>query len=181
MDSGGSYDVVTAPDRIDPEALDQVRLLEAEHVRRVWRTATGFLVMTNLRCIEVSRKPQLFSKTEWQAGPSLFFYNLSAPKVMFHRYVRLSEEWPDRPVVLHFFVHNPYAVAQEIQEARAAGRNEWLDRRVRSEASVRESHRRWDAAGRGAMREAEKVRCNFCGNLMSVTALHCPSCGAPHR
>ena len=182
MRSGGSYDVVAVPDRIDPDALDQIHLLDAEAVRRVWKTMGGFLVMTNLRCIQVSRKPQLFSKVEWQAGPSLFFYNMAPPKVMFRRYVRLSEDREDHPVVLHLFVHDPYEVAQEIYGARTLGRNEWLDRRARAEVALSESRRRWESGGRAALHESSaKRRCNFCGNLMSVTSTRCPSCGAPQH
>jgi len=174
-------DVVTGPDRAEKEALDQVRLLEGEHVRRVWKCGTGFLVMTNLRVTEVSRKPQLFSATEWQAGPSLFFYNLGPPKVMFHHYVRLSEEYPERPLVLHFFVHDPYSVAKEIQEARSVGRNEWLRRRSHAEFEARKAHALVGGEGRIPFREVVKVRCSFCGNLMGITAARCPSCGAPQR
>jgi len=175
-------EIETSPDRIDRDALRQVRLLDGERVRRVWKTGRGFLVMTNLRCVEVSHKPQLFAAREWEAGPNFFFYDLAPPRVVFHHYLRLAEQHDEaRSLVMHFFVHDPYRVAEEVHEARAAGYNEWVHRRSQAEAAFRSSHTRAGAYDRQVFREMVKVRCEFCGNLMSVAARVCPSCGAPQR
>ena len=176
---------VTTPVQIEREALHQIHFLEGEHVLRVWRTVRGFLVMTNLRCIEVARKPQLFATSDWEAGPSFFFYNLAAPRVELHRFLRLSEDREERALVMRFYLHDPSEVAQEIQEARRAGQNEWLRRRALSEGALRQSRERWEAThpfrpGEGLKRTI-KVRCGFCGNLMDVTATRCPFCGAPQQ
>lgn len=172
----------TTPDPIDPEALGLLRLLEGERVLRVWRTGRGFLVMTNLRCAEVSRKVELFSPSAWNAGPNFFYYNLAPPKVEFHRYLRLSEERGRQAIVVRLYLHDPAAVAQEIQAARSAGQNEWLRRRARAEAAFRRSRERWSSGNRVLVHEADRevvlARCAFCGNLMNLRATHCPSCGA---
>jgi hypothetical protein len=184
MDSEGwgpAPDIPTTPDHIDREVLNELRLLDGERVRRVWKTGRGFLVMTNLRCAEIWRKPQLFARSEWEAGPSIFFYNLAAPRVMFHRYLRLSEEHEEHAVALHLYVRDPYTVAQEVQEARRAGQNEWMHRRTAEEARLRQAQARTGPLDRAVFREMVKVRCEFCGNLMSVTASRCPSCGAPQH
>jgi hypothetical protein len=178
-------DTATAPAQIDREALRELRLLDGERILRVWKTGRGFLVMTNLRCVEVSRKPQLFARSDWEVGPNFFFYNLGPPKVELHRFLRLAEEHEDRAVVTRLILHDPATVAQEIQEARLEGQNEWLRRRARAEASIRESRERLQSgrayATRDGVREVIKVRCGFCGNLMAATATRCPSCGAPQR
>lgn len=182
---GPLSDTITTPAQIDREALDELRLLDGERILRVWRTGRGFLVMTNLRCVEVSRKPQLFSRSDWEVGPQFFFYDLGPPKVEFHRFLRLAEEHENRVTVVRLVLHDPEAVAQEIQEARLEGQNEWLRRRARAEASLRETRERLQSgrayATRDGVREVIKVRCTFCGNLMAATATRCPSCGAPQR
>ena len=181
--SMGSTETTTTPVPIEKGALDQVHFLEGERVLRVWRTGSGFLVMTNLRCVEISRKPQLFGTREWDAGPSFFFYNLAPPKVEFHRFLRLSEDREERAVVVRFILHDPSSVAQEIEEARLAGQNEWLRRRAGAERTLRESRERWESgrayATRDGIRQPIKVRCGYCGNLVVVTANRCPFCGAP--
>jgi hypothetical protein len=180
-----SAGIVRTPAQIESEALHQIHFLTGEYLQRVWKTARGFLVMTNLRCIEVLRKPQVFATSDWEAGPSIFFYNLSAPKVEFHRFLRLSEEREERTLVMRFFLHDPYQVAQEIEGARIAGQNEWLRRRSQAEGALRLSRERWEAAhplGLGEeLKRAVKVRCGFCGNLMEITATRCPFCGAPPK
>jgi hypothetical protein len=176
---GSGADVPTTPDRIEREVLREIRLLDGEKVRRVWKTGRGFLVLTNLRCAEIWRKPELFGRSEWEAGPSLFFYNLAPPRVMFHRYLRLAEEKEEHAVSLHLYVRDPFSVAQEITEARRSGQNEWLERRSATEARLRSA--RSGPLDRAVFREMVKVRCEFCGNLMSITAKVCPSCGAPQR
>ena len=178
-------DLVTSPVQIEKEALYQIHFLEGERVLRVWKTGRGYLVMTNLRCTEVSRRPQVFGAHDWEAGPNFFFYNLAAPKVEFQKFLRLSEDREERALVVRFLLHDPSTVAQEIEEARHAGQNEWLRRRAQAEASVRESERRWESgrgyASRDGYRQLIRVRCSFCGNLIEVTASRCPFCGAPGK
>jgi len=176
----GTTDLVTSPDRIDREALSALQLLAGERVRRVWRTGRGYLVMTNLRCVEVGRKEQVFSTGDWELGPSFFFYNLGPPKVVLGHYLRLSEEHERHAVAVHVFFHEAYAIAEEIEAAREAGRSEWLLRRAQVEAASRASEARALYEGRGVVYSVAKMRCDYCGNLMSVTATVCPSCGAPH-
>jgi len=171
------------PDRPDPAAIRVVHLLEDERILRTWKTPLGFLVLTNLRCVEVVRRHELFGERDWELGPSFFFYDLVAPKVVLGRYLRLSEDHERNPVVAHLFVHRPLKVAQEIQIARLAGQNEWLRRRARAEESYRRSRARWTSGNRvvidSGAGEVVKVRCVYCGNLMDAVAGHCSSCGAP--
>jgi hypothetical protein len=178
-------DAVTTPAQIEREAFLQIRLLDGERILRVWKTGRGYLVMTNLRCTEVSRKPQVFSPSDWEAGPNFFFYDLAPPRVEFHRFLRLSEEKGKRGAVLRLFLHDPDEVAQEIQTARLAGQNEWLKRRARSEAAIRRAQERWETAvpfaGRDGVKPVIRVRCGYCGNLVDASASRCPYCGAPQR
>ena len=178
-------DTVTTPAQIEREALREVHLLDGERILRVWKTGRGFLVMTNLRCTEVGRKPQLFSPSDWEVGPSFFFYNLAPPKVEFHRLLRLTEEKEKRAAVLRLFLHDPDEVAREIEAAREEGQREWLKRRTRAEAALREARERWESAvpfaGRNGRRPVIRVRCGYCGNLIDGAAARCPYCGAPQR
>lgn len=175
--------VVTTPAQIEREALRHLYLLDGERILRVWKSVRGFLVMTNLRCQEVRRRSQLFSSSDWEAGPNFFFYNLAPPKVEFHRFLRLTEEHQDGTLAVRFILHDPFSVAEEIAAARAAGQEEWLRRRSRAESALRESRARLQAGKlytyREGYREVIRVRCSFCGNLMPATAARCPSCGAP--
>lgn len=176
--------VTTAPDQISKEALEELSLLEDERIHRVWKTGAGFLVMTNLRCVEVWRKPKILGKRDWETGPNFFFYNLAPPKVLFGRFLRLAEEWEKNPQSVRFVVHDPHTVAEEIQAARSEGRAEWLRRRSNAEARLR--HEKASRPSnpfviREVIREVIKVRCGFCGNLMDATCSICPSCGAPQR
>jgi len=168
------------PDSVDPTALAQLHLLEGEHLRRVWRTVRGFLVMTNLRCVDIAHRPAIFGRSDWETGPSLFFYNFAPPRVVLGRYLRLSESRSGNSVSLRFFVHSPTRVAAEIEEARHRGQNEWLGRRSVAEATFREDARR-RATNARLGRVVVKIRCGFCGNLMDETAARCPFCGAPMR
>jgi len=178
-------DTVTSPAQIEREALAEIHLLDGERILRVWKTGRGFLVMTNLRCTEVSRKPQVFAPSDWEAGPNFFFYELAPPKVEFHRFLRLSEEKEERAVVVRLFLHDPDEVAQEVEAARIAGQNEWLKRRARSEAVIRQARERWETAvpfaGRGDATPVIRVRCGYCGNLVDASHSRCPFCGAPQR
>ena len=184
--SAAPPETVTGPVQIEKGALGEIHFLEGERILRVWKTGRGFLVMTNLRCVEVVRRPQLFGRTsEWEAGPSLFFYSLGPPRVEFSKFLRLAEEREERAQVIRLILHDPSSVAQEVEEARLAGQNEWLRRRAQSESVVRESRERWETgrafATRDGYRQLIRVRCGFCGNLVEVTATRCPFCGAPQR
>jgi hypothetical protein len=172
----------TSPDRIPPGAWAQLELLDGERIARCWRTAFGYLVMTNLRCVHVWPKSELFERTEWHTGPTFFFYNLSPPRVVAARFLELSEAHDIEVGTARFWVRDPSAVCEEIEQARAPGRREWEARRVRVE---RELHRPmaipYPPGATVIVREIVKVRCNFCGNLMDATADRCPFCGAPQR
>lgn len=178
-------DVDTTPAQIERDALNEIHLLNGERILRVWKTARGFLVMTNLRCTDILRKPQVFAPSEWEAGPSLFFYNLAPPRVEFRRFLRLSDEREGRAVVLRFFLHDPEEVAREIQVARISGQQEWLQRRSLAEAIARLARERWESAvpfaGRSGPRPVIRVRCGYCGNLIDASAARCSFCGAPQR
>jgi len=176
--------VVTTPDQIDPGALGELALLERERIVRVWKSGAGFLIMTNLRCTEIWRRPKLFSSSDWEAGPNFFFYNLATPKVQFGRFLRLSEDHERNPQSVRLVVHDPHRVAQEVADARSEGQAEWLRRRAGAEARARPTP---VARGptplviREVVREVVKVPCSFCGTLMLESARHCPACGAPQR
>ncbi len=128
----------TAPDPIDPGARDELELLRGERIARCWRTTFGFLVMTNLRCVRVWRKAELFAKPEWHTGPTFLFYNLAAPQVVADRFVQLAEGREGTGASSRFLVRNPRAVCQEIDDARSAGRAEWESRK---ESAARELNR----------------------------------------
>lgn len=178
-------DLVTTPDQIEPAALLEVYLLDGERIDRVWRTGHGFLVMTNLRCLDIWHKPLLFAKANWHCGPSFFFYNLAPPRVIARRFLRLSEEFREDNSAVHLLVHDPVEVAAEIETARVAGYSEWLQRRADAEAKLRRAKEAARTAGpvilREVVREVVKVRCNFCGNLMDLASPRCLACGAPNR
>ena len=176
-------DSITAPDQIPEGALRLLVLLEDERIARCWRTHTGYLVMTNLRCIHLWHQPELFVPTEWHEGPSLFFYNLLAPRVQLGRFLELSEGVEEDLHTVRFLVPNPATVAAEIDSARAAGRSEWERRRARVQEILRASRAPASGGGpplvREVIREVVKVRCRYCGNLMDETQPRCPTCGAP--
>jgi len=172
----------TRPDPIDPGARAQIVLLHGEQIMRSWRTGLGFLVMTNLRCVHVWRRPELFVASEWHSGPTFFFYNLAPPQVVAGRFVKLTEEFPGSVDAARFLVRNPQDVCREIEEARAAGQAEWQARRIRAQQELHRPRRPLPPVGTTVViREVVKVRCNFCGNLMDIADRSCPSCGAPQR
>jgi len=182
MESLDPTDSPTAPDAIDPAAHAQIEFLPRERILRCWKTGIGFLVMTNLRCLHVWRKPELFTRTEWHTGPNFFFYNLRAPQVVAGRFLELAEEYEGRVEGTRFLVRDPRTVSEEIERARAAGRAEWMG--IRSQVRNELEHLRRPAVPPGTtvvVREIVKVRCSFCGNLVDVSARVCPSCGAPQR
>jgi len=172
-------DLETLPDPIDPAALGAVELLPGEHVRRCWRTPTGYLVMSNLGCTHVWRKAELFSKGEWQTGPSLLFYDLAPPAVLGGRFVALTEGVGDDAQTYRFLVRDPEEVAREIEDARPAGKAEWEARRAQTAQEMGRRQTPPPPPGTTVIvREIVKVRCSYCGNLMDVADERCPSCGA---
>jgi len=172
----------TYPDQIEEGARSQLDLLEGEQIARCWLTGLGFLVMTNLRCVHLWHKPQLFVKSEWRVGPSFFFYNLASPRVVAARFVELSEGYAGSIEAGRFAVRNPREVCHEIEEARAAGRAEWEARRARAQRELRRLEAPSPPPGATVIvREVVKIRCNYCGNLMEMRDAFCRACGAPNR
>lgn len=138
--------------------------------------------MTNLRCLHVWRKPELFARSEWHTGPNFFFYNLASPRVVAGRFVELAEDYEGSLEAARFLVRNPHEVSGEIEGTRETGRAEW--RRIRSEVQKELGRLRLPASPPGTttiVREIVKVRCSFCGNLMDISDSFCPACGAPQR
>jgi hypothetical protein len=177
-----SGDSPTSPDNIEPGARAKIEFLPRERIVRCWRTGIGFLVMTNLRCVHVWKKPELFVKSEWHAGPNFFFYNLATPQIVAGRFVELTEEYEGSVEAARFLVRNPREVSRDIDEARAAGRAEWKAIRAQVQHEVNRLRRPAPPPNTTVIvREVVKVRCSFCGNLMEVTEARCPTCGAPQR
>jgi hypothetical protein len=50
---------VIEPDPIEPVGWGQIDLMPGERNLRVWRTARGLLVMTNLRCVDLWRRNEI--------------------------------------------------------------------------------------------------------------------------
>ena len=170
----------TAPDPLDPDARAALDLLEDERIARCWRVPFGFLVMTNLRCVYVWKKAVLFRKSDWQTGPTFFFYNLATPRVVARRFVELWEDPPFSAGGFRFLVQDPVGVCAEIEAARPAGRAAWEARSAR--APVDRPWRNWGLTPPGAtvvIREIVKIRCSYCGGLMDSGSKVCPACGAP--
>lgn len=176
-------ETVTHPDPIAPAALAFLEFLGGESILRCWKTGLGFLVMTNLRVVEVWRKPELLADSHWHTGPSYFFYDLASPRVVASRFVELTEEADPTLQGSRFLVRDPGAVRDEIDAARPAGRAEWERRRATARAAA--ASRRAappmppPTVVREIVREVVKVRCRYCGNLMEEAADRCPFCGAP--
>lgn len=174
--------VPTTPDPIPPDARAELDLLDGEKVLRSWRTGFGFLVMTNLRCVHVWKKPELFLRSDWHIGPTFFFYNLAPTHVVASRFLELSEEQDVSVGRARFLVQDPQQVGREIDEAQAAGRAEWDARRNRVQQMLHRPRTAPTSPGATVIvREVVKVRCGFCGNLMDAGDSNCPSCGAPQK
>ncbi len=172
----------TIPDQIEPGALRELELLPGERIARCWRTGFGFLVMTNLRCVRVWRKAELFARSEWHTGPTFFFYSLSAPQVVGGKFVQLADANEDVAGPARFLVRDASAVCREIEDARAAGRAEWETRRARAQQELHRPRALPSPPGTTVIvREIVRVRCGYCGNLMNATDSICPACGAPQR
>lgn len=177
-------DSVTQPDQIDMRALEEIAftLFHDERILRCWKVGFGFLVMTNLRCIHVWRKPELFSHSDWRTGPTFFFYNLAPPQVLFGRFVQLSEAYDEGAGSARFLVHNAAEVGEEIDEARIAGQREWATRRAHAQADLKRLvFPRLPPGTTVVVREIVKVPCAYCGNLVESGRRQCPFCGAPQR
>jgi len=180
--SPGTKETLTTPDAIDPGARAEIEFLHGERILRCWRTGIGFLVMTNLRCLHVWRKPELFARSEWHTGPNFFFYSLASPEVVAGRFVQLAEEYEGSLESARFLVRHPQEVSREIEGARAAGRVEWRAIRSQVQKELGKLHVPVSPPGTTTIvREIVKVRCSFCGNLMDLSATICPACGAPQR
>lgn len=173
-------DLVTHPDQVDPVAREQVSLLHGERILRCWRVPFGYLLMTNLRCVYLWCKLELFARSEWHSSPTFFFYNLSPPHVIAGRFVELSEAYDEGTGSARFLIHDAAAVREEIESARVAGRAEWTARRARAQGDLRHLSEPAPPPGTTVIvREVVKVRCAYCGNLMDEGRSTCPSCGAP--
>ena len=173
---------MTRPDQLDPGAWEALALLRDEHVLRCWRAPFGFLVMTNLRCLQLWHRPELFVKSDWHAGPTFFFYNLDPPQLLLGRFVQLSETYDEGTGSARFLVRDAPTVCREIEDARTAGRREWEGRRLQAQLDLRRLQAPAAPAGTTVIvREVVKVRCSYCGNLVDIDRSRCPACGAPQR
>jgi hypothetical protein len=170
---------VTAPDQADEGALMRLELLDGERLVRCWRTGSGFLVMTNLRCVRLWRTHELLAPVEWHEGPSFFFYQLLPPRVLVGRFLELAQPGEAADSSARFLLRDPEAVQAEIEAAMPAGRAEWDRRRTLSLAALRRRSPGSGSAGRVVVRDGANVRCRYCGNLLDAPATVCPSCGAP--
>lgn len=169
---------VTSPDQIPIEAWRALDLFEGELPLRTWRTPHGYLMLTNLRCVALWRRGELFPPHPWRSGPEFFFYNLNSPRVLLGRFVELSEQFEEGGRVGRFLVRDPAGVAAEISAALEPGRSAWRDRREHTEELIKARQQVRAARAAGNLRQVVKVRCAFCGNLTDVSARSCSSCGA---
>jgi hypothetical protein len=169
---------VTQPDQIPAEAWRAITLIDGEMPLQAWHSAHGFLVLTNLRCFGLWREWELFPPRSWHTGPEFFFYNLRPPRVLFGRFVELSEEFQEAGTVGRFAVHDPVSVASAISAALEPGRGIWKERRKTTEELMQARRQIRAALAAGRPPPVVKVRCSFCGNLADATSRRCPSCGA---
>ncbi len=149
--------------------------IDGERVRSTWRTALGYLVLTNLRCFGVSRAHELFPPRPWHFGPVFFFYNFRPPEVLLGRFVQLAEEHGDSGEVGRFAVRDPASVAAEISAAMESGRAAWNRRREETTRWLLARQRARFASNAGP---PVMIRCSYCGNLANAMLRRCPSCGA---
>jgi hypothetical protein len=169
---------VTHPDQLPSEAWRAISLIEGEMLLQTWRSAQGFLVLTNLRCFGLWREWELFPPRSWHPGPEFFFYNLRPHRILLGRFVELSEEVPEAGTVGRFAVHDPASVAWTISAALEPGRAVWRARREQTEELMEARRKIRAALAAGHAPPVVKVRCAFCGNLADATSRRCPSCGA---
>jgi len=168
----------TVPDRIPADAWRALGLLAGEVPLQAWRTPAGFLVLTHLRCVIVSHRVAIFGPAEWRVGPEFFFYNLRAPRVLFGRFLELSEEYEENGWTGRFAVAHPAEVGHAIETQMGPGRAAWQSRRSQTQQWIgaREKLRAESFAHLTA--QPVYVRCAFCGNLVDAGRHRCPDCGA---
>jgi hypothetical protein len=168
--------------QIPDEVRGLVDLLDGETLVRAWRTQHGFLVATNLRCLEFWRGDGLFTPAEWHSGAQYFFFSLRTPRVVHGRYLELEEDTFERKGARYAIAH-PDQAATELEDLRVAGRTAWELRRASAAA-----HPATPAGGasgrpmvvvREIVHEVVKIPCRYCGSLMPAAASRCPMCGAP--
>lgn len=169
---------VTRPDPIPPDAWRAVDLLGGEMPLESWKTPEGYLLLTNLRCVALWRKRELFPPHHWSAGPEFFFYNLNPPRILLGRFVQLSEKYEENGWVGRFLVRDPAAVVASISAAMEPGREAWAARREHAaELMASRARLRAERAAGGPHRPV-MIRCSYCGNLADAARHRCPSCGA---
>jgi hypothetical protein len=169
---------VTHPDQLPGEAWYAFDLIDGETVLNVWRTARGYLVLTNLRCLGIRLELDLFAPKQWRSGPEFFFYNLNPPTVRFDRIVELSEQVEESGAVGRFAVQDPEGVANAISAALDSGRETWRTRRQKTQEMIHARQRLLAQRTAGAAHPVYMVRCSYCGNLANASLPRCPSCGA---
>lgn len=170
------------PDPVDPQALAEIDLLFGERPTRSWRVPLGFLVMTNLRCVYVWRRLSVLRTSDWEEGPTFFFYNLAPPRIVARRFVELREDSSVDARAFRFLVRDPAGVCEEVESARQAGVAEWRARSARAQIQgSRPTDVTLPPAPTVIVQQIVKVRCRYCGNLMDERATMCPACGAPQR
>jgi hypothetical protein len=173
----------TAPDQLPAEAWRAVDLFEGELARRCWRTARGYLLLTNLRCLMLWQHHELFRSRDWEASPQVLLYNVQPPHVVLGRFVEVQAAYDPAEGSIRAAVADPNAVAEEIAAEVPRARAEWDRRRTQALAELAAHRARRDqiaaalAAGRPV--PIPRVPCKYCGNLMPITARTCPTCGAP--
>lgn len=173
----------TTPDAISVGALNEIDLLDGEQILRCWHLTHGYLVMTNLRCLEIRRAWELLSEPVWNAGPSVFFFDMAPPTLIAGRLLEVRSVGDTPGPVLRALLADPRSALADIAEEMPAGRAEWQRRRAAGEAAVggRATRAAVGPVVREVVREVIKVRCSYCGNLMDEGADRCPSCGAPQH
>jgi hypothetical protein len=168
--------------RLPREALDAVEWLDGESIRSVWASGVGFLVVSTLRCVLLTKGDGVHRPAGWVAGAEYLFFNFTEPKVVGVDEVELSEEFFEGREA-RIPVRDPVAVQQALVDAREAGRTAWALRRRADEPSLpveRPTYRPgrgWDAPD--IAHPAPKTPCRFCGNLFETTGQRCPYCTAP--
>ncbi|MGC2788824.1 MAG: zinc ribbon domain-containing protein [Thermoplasmata archaeon] len=170
--------LVTHPDQIPVDAWRAFDLFEGELLLGAWRTSRGFLLLTNLRCLALYRRGEIFPPHPWRVGPEFFFYNLRPPEVVLGRFVELTEAFEENGRVGRFTVRDPTSVADAISAAIEPGRAAWQERRKHTEELIEARKRLRAARAAGDLRRIEKVRCSYCGNLTDASVRRCTSCGA---
>jgi hypothetical protein len=182
-------DQVTRPDQLAPAAAREFSPLDDERIVAVWRTHSGFLVLTNLRVVSLWQRAKLFDLlgldgSEWHEGPDFFLYALAPPRAL-GRFVEVEGAAADEADRGRFLVQDPAAVAAAIAEEIPKGRALWEARRARVQAQVRALPTSTPSPPSGPVREVVRVvvrvPCRYCGCLMDEGAARCPTCGAPQH